>query len=70
MIEKLWKEEQEKYKRYLSKLGKEIGYTGRNCVNCGRNRVLRYTNGKEICEKCCFDQNKKEYDFLYDKIFY
>jgi len=33
-------------------LGKCLGYTGKPCPNCGRFRVERYENGKEICEKC------------------
>lgn len=27
-------------------------YTGKACVNCGRNRVCKTGNGKTRCEKC------------------
>ncbi len=35
-------------------------YTGKPCVNCGRNRVCICTNGKHRCEKClwCPELNK------------
>ena len=29
-----------------------LGYTGTPCPNCGRFRLERYANGKEVCEKC------------------
>ena len=32
--------------------GEYIGYTGNPCKCCGRERVERYSNGFEICEKC------------------
>lgn len=32
--------------------GKCLGYTGKPCPNCGRVRLERYDNGKEVCEKC------------------
>ena len=38
-----------------------LGYSDKECINCGRLRVERYSDGTEICEKCNFDQNKKEY---------
>lgn len=37
----------------MSKFGKcSEYYTGKNCVKCGRNRVIAYSNDFEICEKC------------------
>lgn len=38
-----------------------LGYSDKECINCGRLRVEKYSDGIEICEKCNFDQNKKEY---------
>lgn len=38
-----------------------LGYTGENCINCGRLRVEKWSNGLRICEKCNYDQDKKEY---------
>lgn len=38
-----------------------LGYSDKECINCGRERVEKYSDGTEICEKCNFDQNKKEY---------
>ena len=38
-----------------------LGYSDKECINCGRLRVEKYSDGTEICEKCNFDQNKKEY---------
>ena len=60
-------EEDRKHKEYLESLGNEIGYTGNNCINCGRNRVREYSKGKKICEKCYYNQDKKEYEFEYSK---
>jgi len=40
---------------------KYLGYSDKECINCGRERVEKYSDGTEICEKCNFDQNKKEY---------
>lgn len=36
-------------------------YTGTDCINCGRNRVLQYGNGRQICEKCNWDQKANDY---------
>ena len=44
-------------------------YTGEDCVNCGRNRVLTYSNGYEICEKCSWCKQLGRYitdDEFYD----
>lgn len=44
----------------MTKWGKCLGYTGTPCPNCGRYRLEKYENGKEICEKCewCPQENK------------
>ena len=31
---------------------KYLGYSSGSCPNCGRYRLERYENGKEVCEKC------------------
>ncbi len=33
-------------------LGDPTGYTGEPCPNCKRFRVINYSGGKQICEKC------------------
>lgn len=38
---------------------KEIGYTGEECIECGRVRVIKFESGKRICDKCSFDQDEK-----------
>jgi len=40
----------------------QIGYTGEDCVSCGRNRVIKFKNGKKLCEKCNIDQKTNDYD--------
>ncbi len=60
-------EEEKQHDEYWNSLGRELGYTGENCINCGKNRVIKYSKGKRICEKCSYDQDKKEYDFEYNK---
>ena len=37
------------------------GYVHKDCVNCGRHRVLNYESGIKVCEKCGTDQNTGEY---------
>lgn len=48
--------EWEKFKR---KYGRNNGYTGEACTNCGRVRVEHYSKGFDICEKCnwCVQEN-------------
>lgn len=36
----------------MSKLGECLDYTGDECPNCGRVRVVAWSCGKRICEKC------------------
>lgn len=63
-----WLDDEEKeYREYSNSLGEDLGYTGNSCINCGRNRIIKYSKGKRICEKCGYDQDKKEYDFEYNK---
>jgi ribosomal protein L37AE/L43A len=42
--------------------GRIIGYTDKECVNCGRLRVELWENGDKICEKCNWNQEKEEYE--------
>jgi hypothetical protein len=44
--------------------GPLIGYTGEECTECGRLRVELWGNGDKICEKCNWNQDKKEYEFV------
>ena len=37
-------------------------YTGEDCENCGRSRVELLKNGKEVCEKCHWNQSEHKYD--------
>lgn len=42
--------------------GKWLGYSNVPCSNCNRVRVELWENGDRICEKCCWNQGKQEYD--------
>ena len=41
--------------------GKCLGYTGTPCPNCGRYRLERYENKKEVCEKCGWCPQENQY---------
>lgn len=43
-------------------------YDGSECRNCGRVRVLKYDNGRRICEKCNWDQATDDYALDHDRI--
>lgn len=43
-------------------------YDGTSCRNCGRERVLSYTNGRRICEKCNWDQAAQDYAYDHNRI--
>lgn len=55
------------YEEHWKHLGEIIGYTEDICINCGRRRVEKYKNGPRICEKCSYDQDRKEYDHIVHK---
>lgn len=59
--------EDTEYEEYWKQLGECEGYIEQECINCGRHRVEKYKNGSKICEKCSFDQDKKEYDHIIHK---
>jgi ribosomal protein L37AE/L43A len=40
---------------------KSESYDGSSCNNCGRQRVMLCRNGKRVCEKCGWDQDKNVY---------
>ena len=54
-------EENERITNFWRKLGENLGYTDKECINCGRLRVEKYSSGNEVCEKCGFEQNTKQY---------
>lgn len=58
-LEEMWEDEIKKQANYYKAKGDYLGYTGKSCINCGRNRVERYSTGIEICEKCGVDQKTK-----------
>jgi ribosomal protein L37AE/L43A len=44
-------------------------YTGEDCANCGRSRVLRYEEvDRFICEKCNWDQKAGQYAEDHERI--
>jgi ribosomal protein L37AE/L43A len=45
----------------MKEWSKCLGYTGTACPNCGRYRLERYKNGKEICEKCQWCPQEQQY---------
>ncbi len=47
--------------------GKWVGYTAKECIECGRLRVDLWENGEKICEKCNMNQETKEYEAEYRK---
>ena len=48
-FEKMWDDELKRKDNYYKIIGDYLGYTGKECINCGRNRVERYSTGVEIC---------------------
>lgn len=45
----------------MAEWGKYLGYSADPCPNCGRYRLERYENGKEVCEKCGWCPQDGEY---------
>ena len=58
-FEKMWDDELKRQDNYYKTRGDYLGYAGKECINCRRNRVKRYSTGVEICEKCGTDQKTK-----------
>ena len=42
--------------------GKCLGYSNKECSNCGRVRVETWENGDKICEKSNWNQDTNEYE--------
>lgn len=59
MLEESRREEDRLREEYFSKCGP---YTGDECPNCGRIRVMKGKDKKRRCEKCCWCIEDKEYD--------
>ena len=47
----------------MDEWGKCVGYSSDPCPNCGRHRLERYENGKEVCEKCRWCPQEERYVF-------
>lgn len=60
-LEKIWQDEINKRDNFYKKMGELIGYTGEQCICCGRNRVEKFSTGIRVCEKCGTDQLTKKY---------
>jgi len=54
-------EEKQRRNNFFKVLGEPIKYLHKDCIECGRHRVELWTSGKEICDKCGFEQNDKEF---------
>jgi len=58
-------------REYLERQAKRAAYrssnyTGVDCKKCGRNRVMNCADGRHVCEKCGWDNDKNEYtDYLH-----
>ena len=56
-------EEQEaEYKKYWESRGEPLWYIEGACEKCGRERVERWSNGDEVCEKCYWNKTKQKYE--------
>lgn len=53
-------EEQEREKREREGWHGDYDNRETGCINCGRFRVIKCANGKRVCEKCGWDQEKNE----------
>jgi ribosomal protein L37AE/L43A len=47
------------------KKGKCLGYSDKECNECGRLRVEIYENGDRICEKCNWNETKQKFEKSY-----
>lgn len=59
--------EQEERSQWLEVQRAKCGdYTGEDCPNCGRERIMRGADGKRYCEKCawCIEDGKYDGDLL------
>lgn len=58
-LDDYYEEIMQECKKFWEQMGKNLGYIGDDCPNCGRQRVQRWECGKDICEKCywCIQDN-------------
>lgn len=56
-----YEQEEKQRNNFFKILGENIKYLDKDCINCGRHRVELWTSGKEICDKCGFEQKEKEF---------
>lgn len=55
--------EQERRQRWLSEQAAKCGdYINDACPNCNRMRLMRGSDGKHRCEKCCWCVEDRGYD--------
>lgn len=54
-------EEEERYQEFWAGMGHEEGYIDKKCPKCGRHRVIHWSCGKDICEKCNWCQQTGKY---------
>ena len=58
----------EERERFLRRQRRKVAsfYTGANCPNCNRNRLMKGEDGKSRCEKCawCVEDNEYDFEFL------
>lgn len=65
MMEELWEEEAKEIEEYEKSLGEYVGYDEEVCKKCGRQRVEVYSSGRKICEKCHYDRELEEFDYIH-----
>ena len=61
MLLSMWEEEAEKREAFWKALGEDEGYTEDDCPECGRHRLIHYSCGKTICEKCNWCVEDKDF---------
>lgn len=50
------------FEQARERLGESLGYTDKECPQCGRSRVEKFECNKEICEKCHWCLTDSEYN--------
>lgn len=56
-----YEEEEREEKEFWESMGNDEGYIEKECPNCGRLRVVHWSCGKDICEKCSWCIQDKTY---------
>lgn len=57
----LYEEEEREEKEFWEQMRNDEGYISSKCPNCGRIRVIHWSCGKDICEKCKWCIQDKAY---------